>query len=495
MPMRIKILDEPELEFGGHSRHIDPRFGLLVNGPMDRGSELAPRELKVGVVGTSETIKQVRDWFALAKSGLAGKKSRLENLFPAFPGFSKSSCFDSEVTFHDRWCGQITGREIQSVASAGSHLEIVDAAVELFIAYAEDISSGSGPAVIVCAPPENLLQVLDDADHSRPKPQDEGIDEAEDDPSPNLGRKGPPFHDLLKARGMRLGVPLQMLRPSTYDGQTRAERRRRKPARNKSLQDPATRAWNLHVALYYKAGGIPWRLPREQSALSACFVGVSFFRSLDQDRVLTSVAQVFNERGEGVIVKGGPAVVDKTDRRVFLADNDAFDLLRNAIQTYRREHKTMPARVVVHKTSGLVEQEVNGFRAAAEDQNIELLDLVSVKRSFLRLFRSGTYPPLRGTFLELEADRGLLYTRGSIDFFKSYPGMYVPRPLEFLAVGSSRSIHELAAEILALSKLNWNNTQLDGAEPITVNAARRVGDILKCAEDGYPIQPSFRYFI
>ena len=38
--------------------------------------------------------------------------------------------------------------------------------------------------------------------------------------------------------------------------------------------DPATRAWNFSVDLYYKAGGVPWRLP--PTGPDTCFVGVSF---------------------------------------------------------------------------------------------------------------------------------------------------------------------------------------------------------------------------
>jgi hypothetical protein len=115
-------------------------------------------------------------------------------------------------------------------------------------------------------------------------------------------RSGPAFHDVLKAEGMGLGVPIQMVRPSTYTGERKRNNRRR--GSSAPLQDEATRAWNLHTALYYKAGGVPWRLLRSAADLSTCFVGVSFYRSLDGERLLTSVAQVFNERGEGVIVKG-----------------------------------------------------------------------------------------------------------------------------------------------------------------------------------------------
>lgn len=132
-----------------------------------------------------------------------------------------------------------------------------------------------------------------------------------------------------------------------------------------SLQDEATRAWNFHTALYYKAGGIPWRLIRDPSQLSSYFVGVSFFRSLEGDKLLTSVAQVFNERGEGVIVRGGDAQIDKEDRQPHLSIGDAKNLLKNALQTYRREHGTFPARAVIHRTSKMTEKEIEGFDAAA----------------------------------------------------------------------------------------------------------------------------------
>ena len=54
--------------------------------------------------------------------------------------------------------------------------------------------------------------------------------------------------------------------------------------------------------------------------------------------------------------------------------------------------------------------------------------------------------------------------------------MYVPRPLEFTTYRAETPVEQLAREMLSLSKLNWNNTQFDGGEPITVRAARRVGD-------------------
>jgi hypothetical protein len=63
---------------------------------------------------------------------------------------------------------------------------------------------------------------------------------------------------------------------------------------------------------------------------------------------------------------------------------------------------------------------------------VDSADFLSVGRSFTRLFREGEYPPLRGTFLNLDRRTHALYTRGSVDFFSTYPGMYVPSPLRLI---------------------------------------------------------------
>ena len=141
-------------------------------------------------------------------------------------------------------------------------------------------------------------------------------------------------------------------------------------------------------------------------------------------------------------------------------------------------------------------EEHAGVLRAAREQNIELVDLVAVDRSFTRLFRAGTNPPLRGTFLDLAADKAILYLRGSVGFFEMYPGMYGPRPLEMTVAKAESTKHMLASEMLSLSKLNWNNTQFDGGEPITMRAARQVGDILKCVpSDSGVLQRGFRFYM
>ena len=52
-------------------------------------------------------------------------------------------------------------------------------------------------------------------------------------------------------------------------------------------------------------------------------------------------------------------------------------------------------------------------------------------------------------------------------------------PLAIVLEQSEQSAEQHAREILALTKLNWNNSRLDGREPITMRAARSIGTILR----------------
>jgi hypothetical protein len=125
------------------------------------------------------------------------------------------------------------------------------------------------------------------------------------------------FRGLLKATCMRLRVPIQLMWPTTFDPAYRIPRKL-KESSNRRTQDPATVAWNLLTAIYYKAGGLPWRLARDARQLRTSFVGLSFYRSIDGDQVHTSTAQMFDERGEGLILRGGRMVESDEDRKPHL---------------------------------------------------------------------------------------------------------------------------------------------------------------------------------
>jgi hypothetical protein len=488
--MKLELLPEPELDFGA-GKHVDIRFGLKNYGPVSFEVDTAPKEIRVGFVGTSKTIQGVKDWMDNARRGVPAKASKKPNFFPAFPGFTKESCFQCDWITSDRLERAIPTREINRIISDANKAEGVRKAVDLFVAECRYLTEMTKAEVIICAPPVELLNHLDVSlvaeteEESHAQTADDGASDGNDPVRLDL-------HDMLKARSLTLKRPIQFIRPATYDDKVKEISG---TGRRRHLQDPATRAWNLYTALYYKAGGTPWRLRRHVSDFETCFVGVSFYHTLDRQTVNSSVAQVFNERGEGMILRGGEAELSKEDRQPHLNEADMKALLLNALNEFDREHHHPPARVVVHKTSSFNQAELMGCNAAMDELRIKGRDVLAIRESSVRLFRTGQYPPLRGTFLELDGRRSLLYTRGSIPFYQMYPGMYVPRALEIDSVATETPARTLAQEILALTKMNWNNTQFDSALPITLRAARQVGAILKYAGDQPEITSNYAFYM
>lgn len=473
--MDIGHLDEPELQFAD-GVHIDIRAGITHFGTLDREEGFVPRPIRIGVVGSAGSVDGVCDWLKSSADGVVSTEERLRDLRPDFPGI-RTTTFGTTLELNPSTARTVSARDLEKALQGADVRPVVD----LFFEHARDVTEGGRVDVVVIAPPADVFA------HSDPKPSGEGpLDEgSEENPAPYVAS----FHDVFKARALELSSPCQLVRPDTYGGGSTRKTRRRP-----SLQDDSTRAWNFHTALYYKAGGVPWRLVRDSTALTALFVGISFFRSHDGERILTSVAQVFDERGEGVVVQGAHPQINKDDRSPHLSATDSNALLLDALACYRREHRTSPARLVVHKTSYFDDDEIAGFNGAAESSQVEVLDLVSVRRSDLRLFRTGTFPVLRGTTIAIEDGRGIVYLRGSVPQFRTYPGMYVPSALEFNRSAGESSTSTIALEMLQLSKLNFNNTQFDGGEPITVRAARRVGDILKHVTPARVHHTRFRYF-
>ena len=481
--MIARLLEEPEMQFGRGS-HVDPRFGLLDFGPADQTAEAAPAMIPIGVVGTQETIEGVLRWLRRCRKPINPPvDKRTSNFFPPFPGFSSDVGLESELTIDARLQRGVPTREIRALAQLGGRDARLRAAVELLLDQVTEIAEhGLARAILVCPPLELLTLLKDEAPLT-----DTGKANSE------RSRLGPAqLHDVLKAAAMRIGVPLQFVLPATYDD-TLAAKQTTATGRPRRQQDEATKAWNLHTALYYKAGGFPWSLVRDPHALDSCFIGISFYFD-NSGNLATSSAQVFDERGEGIIVRGGPAKLTKGDRRPYLEAADAEKLLLDALKRYRSEHRNLPARVVIHKSSRFRPEEIEGLQRAADTERITDLELVAIGPSRTRV-SARKHAPLRGTHIVLDDHHQVLYTSGSVPFYEFYPGPYVPQPIAITLQQSEQSAEQHAREILALTKLNWNNSRLDGREPITMRAARSIGTILRHVDDNGVVGARYAFYM
>ena len=102
---------------------------------------------------------------------------------------------------------------------------------------------------------------------------------------------------------------------------------------------------------------------------------------------------------------------------------------------------------------------------------------------------------MRGTMIELGRRDFLLYTTGYVPFLRVYPGMRIPNPLEVVEHHGTTAADTLCAEILALTKLNWNSCACAGSNPITLDFSRKVSDVLKELPPDVPPLTQYRYYI
>jgi hypothetical protein len=467
--MKLEHLAEPKLIFA-NGNHICPRRGISQYGVFDKTLRSRRSEINIGGVGTARCIEFLSAWLEKCSSSIAAlETAKQPNLRPAFNGFNLESGYAAKFNFDSGLARSILKSDIDDLLKIINQKERIEKAIELYYENVKFLAQNRHVDVIVCVIPDNLYKSIAIGERS----SDESLDDEHRPEELN-------FRRALKARTLHFGKPLQLIRDVSLEGDKNGQ------------QDDATRAWNFCTALYYKSGPtIPWKLAQDASKPSSCAVGIAFYRSRDYQSLNTSLAQIFDELGNGLILRGTPVDINKEDRVPRLSSQQAYDLLTAALNEYRIALSNFPARVVIHKSANFSDEEIDGLTQAAKAMRIHIVDFVTVMDSKLRLFRDGKYPPFRGTFVQLDENRHLLYSRGSVWYYQTYPGLYVPQPLELRIVRSEESPSFIAKEILGLTKMNWNNTQFDGKYPVTLSCARRVGQIMKYLTEHD--QPQIRY--
>jgi hypothetical protein len=475
--MRFHFIDEPKLEFG-KGTHVCPRAGISEREVYDTKLSDRREKIFVGAVGTSETLEKLNNWIEKCSGYIAAKSDAAQpNLFPAFCGFNLETGFKAEFSQDSRIVRPIKNSDIEKILNIENWNERVEKAVKLYYDQIKFLAQNRTVDVIVCVIPDELY---DQVAKETSKPLEENLKSVEEEQEEDFLESN--FRRALKAKVMQLAVPIQLVREISFE------------AKVKEQQDEATKAWNFCTALYYKANRqtVPWRLVTDSNKPSACFVGISFYRSRDRKTLNTSLAQVFDELGNGVILRGTPVEIDKQDRRPHLSEEQSYELLKQALEEYRVAMNTVPARLVLHKSSNFNDAEIKGFESATEYMRVQSTDFITVMDSDFRLFRKGIYPPYRGSHIELDRKTHALYTRGSVKYYRTQTSLYIPQPLEIRIVKSDESANTICNEILGLTKMNWNNTQFDGKYPITIACSRKVGEVMKYLTDKDP-EPQISY--
>ena len=207
MSFRVSVLPEPMLEFGNNGHEIDIRLGLMRHGPLE--PERAFR-VRIGIIGTNETIEGFARFLERCRVGIDGKLSRQPNLFLRFPGLANENPFRCAFELDPHGRKPIPRSDIARVVAIKSTAEAIEEAVTIFAAQAQAIAEAPAPPdVIVCALPLELVERVSPATDTT-RPEEGSEDAAEDEGAP------PDFRDLLKARTIHLKRPLQLAWPTTW---------------------------------------------------------------------------------------------------------------------------------------------------------------------------------------------------------------------------------------------------------------------------------------
>lgn len=471
--MEYNYIPEPLLMFG-KDNHYCPRRGISLYDVFDTTNPHRKTNVVLGVVGIQENIEQFNIWIEKCSGYIPAKVSKQPNLFVPFYGFNEESGFKSKFINEESNYRQISNGEIKEILKIKNKSEMTEKAVELFLHHIEFLSNNRNVEVVICLIPKSFenkivkekIQKLEDT-----------IEETNDESIESENEFN--FRRALKAKVMQFDKPVQLIKEMSLIG-------------GKGRQDDATRAWNFCTAVYYKSNKtIPWRLLKEPNKPPVCYVGISFYKSRDKRTTQSSLAQMFDEYGNGVILRGSPVEKSKIDLQPHLNEDQANDLLCDALDEYKFIMDNYPARLVIHKSSNFSDDEFSGFEKATKKRSISKIDFITIQDSHIKFFRDSLYPPQRGSMYTPIDDTIILYTRGSVPYYQTYPGMYIPTPLNIKLARYDDSSLNICKDIISLTKMNWNNTQFDGKYPITLACARRVGEIMKYIPS--EIKPNSRY--
>ena len=500
--MELEYIQEPKLLFAHEQAMEDPRDGLSLFGPLHAAK---PYGIRFGVVGTKIGIARFSEWVQQIQHPLAVDPPQAFR--PPFPGF--------ETAFRIPWRPEpdisievpadaltdavhITDKHQRVYEAVGlyegrirSAIRDEDVKVDLwFVIVPDDVyrycrpKSNVEPGLRVSAPSSLNLKTakrlfvnpsLFEEDNVAAVPYQYEVN----------------FHNQLKARLLEYGQPIQVVRESTVaqgDGDEVGGRKRR-------LDAPSTIAWNISTAVFYKAGGRPWKMHAIRDGV--CYIGLVFKhdeRSSDI-RSACCAAQMFLDSGDGLVFKGAVGPWFSPDKGDYhMTRKAARELVALALQSYKKSKGSLPKELFIHGRVRFDYDEWNGFRDAVGNETA----LVGIRiREFkgFKLFRKLDYPVMRGLAYIKDSQTAFLWSRGFVPRLGTYVGMEVPNPLLVDVARGQCDIRTVMEDILALTKLNYNACLYADGLPVTLRFADSVGEILTAGPiTGDPPLP-FRYYI
>lgn len=495
----LLVFREPDLEFRYNQRVKDPRDGLALFGPYDADLAGHPTSVPYIVLGTPEGIDAFTIWSSVMNGPAIAAPDNNYRLWPPFPGFE--AAFHSVWPTHPVWTHEI---DRDSLSEASRQRDAHERAYSVVEHYMEGLRRteklDEKIAIAICVVPDEVWincrpesVVANPVGQYVPKKVVRARQAGQMDmfQQHNLDQYqlSPDFRRQLKARAMEIGIPLQIIRQSTLRPTSE------NPKGQRALTPLSDRMWNISTALYYKAGGKPWRLVTAREGV--CYIGIAFRRSdTGHGRTACCAAQMFLNTGDGVVFLGdfGPWYSPQS-KQFRLTKAAARSLLEGTLRTYEELEGKPLTEIFLHSRSGISQEEFEGYQEACPD-GVQIVGVrARVDRNNPRLYRLGQMPVARGTFWRVNDRTGYLWGAGFKARAATYVGWEVPVPLRIDIQHGEASIERVAQDIFGLTKLNYNACRLGDAEPVTVGFSDAVGEILISNPEVSHRRPNFKFYI
>jgi hypothetical protein len=499
-------LPEPRLLFGSDQAVEDPRDGLTLFGPLDKGR---PYGIRAGVIGTATGIALFKRWLQWLQGPVESIKASIAR--PPFPGF--------EAAFRIPWdptpalALEIPPEELASHMYLDDRHQRIFETVKVYTDRIEKAlqSEETKPDVWFIVIPPDVWKYGRPKSTVAPAMRQEALKHftsvrqaKEHLTAPSLFEERNEaaqayayqehFRNQLKARLLKHKVATQVLREPTLQNILKPSDEGFKPAT--AIVQPAI-AWHLSTAAFYKSGGRPWKVAGVREGV--CYVGL-VFKQEDRGgdpRNACCAAQMFLASGDGVVFKGAVGPWYSPDTGDFhVTTAAAHDLVLKAIKAYKdANNQTPPRELFLHGRVKFNWEEWRGFEQAAKATNTAVVGVRIRDASAIKLYRWGDNPVLRGTALVQNDHSAFLWTRGWTPRLQTYVGRGVPNPLSVDVTHGKADLRTVLQDVLALTKLNYNACVFADGVPITLKFADSVGEVLTAGPVVPDVPLPFMYYI